>query len=146
MPKEDDINKVRLHLFLKNKIPEALPPTKDALYLHIKRAHYQSLIWKKANFPDPSLPEALAFGWKVTETGRLKPILMTKDAIPDDELKFTSCSCTTGCNTNRCGCRKLKLTCSINCKCADDNVVCCTNTPDVNENEDEVDDYLNIMP
>ena len=51
MASEDSIDNVRFHLFCKNKIPEALPPTCDALYLHIKRPYYQSLIWKKLIIP-----------------------------------------------------------------------------------------------
>ena len=135
---EVDINKVRLHSFLQNKIPEVLTHNKNALYLHIKQAHYQSLIQKKANCPRLFiLPEASVFGWELTETGMLKPILMTKDTILHSELKFTFCSFITACNTNRCGCRKLKLTCSLYCKCANDNI-CCTNTSDVYQNENEV--------
>ena len=145
MPNENDINKVRVELFLRNRIPEALPPTKDALYLHIKRAHYQSLVWKKANFPRPTLPEVTELGWKMSD-GKLKPILMTKSAIPDDELKLTSCSCTTGCNTNRCGCKKMNLLCNINCKCVNDECLSCTNAPSLIGNDEEEDDYLEIMP
>ena len=57
MPNEDDIDKVQYHLFLKKNKPDALPPTSDALYLHIKKAHYQSLIWKRADCPRPIIPE-----------------------------------------------------------------------------------------
>ena len=94
MVDEDSIDKVRLKLFLKNKKTDALPPTRDALYLHIKRAHYQSLIWKRTYFPRPILPEPTNYGREMTDVG-LKPILMNKDGIPESALKFTSCNCTT---------------------------------------------------
>ena len=78
MPDEISIDKVRLKLLLKKKKTDTLPPTSDTLYLHIKRAHYESLIWKKAYYPRPILPEPTNYGWKMTDIG-LKPILMTKD-------------------------------------------------------------------
>ena len=56
---EIDINEARYKLFTKKKKPpppQSLPPTKDALYLHIKRANYQCQLWKKAldYHPPPS--------------------------------------------------------------------------------------------
>ncbi|CAB3985581.1 Hypothetical predicted protein [Paramuricea clavata] len=45
----ESLNDARFLLFSKTKKPEALPPTKDALELHIKRVHYQSLVWKQAS-------------------------------------------------------------------------------------------------
>ena len=67
MASEGSIDNVRFHLFCKNKIPETLLSTSDALYLHIKRAYYQSLIWKKAYCPSPTQPEVIDDGWKWTE-------------------------------------------------------------------------------
>ena len=40
------VNKIRVLLFPKCGKPQALPPTRDALELHIRRSHYQSLVWK----------------------------------------------------------------------------------------------------
>ena len=34
----------RVQLFNKRKALEALPPTSDALHVHIERAHYQTLV------------------------------------------------------------------------------------------------------
>ena len=131
MPLVDDINKVRLHLFLKKSNQEALPPTRDALYLHIQRAHYQSFIWKRAHLPKPIIPEATEFGWKMTDTQTLKPILMTNDGITKDELNIIFCNCKTNCNTKRCRCKKNKLSCSLYCgkNCVKGNLICCMNAP-----------------
>ena len=138
MPDEDSIDKVRLKLFLKKKNPDALPPTRDALYLHIKRAHYQSLIWKKAYCPRPILPDPINYGWEETNVG-LKPTLMTKDGLPESVLKFTSCNCKTNCKTKSCGCKKVNLKCTLYCGCAkNDDVMCCMNAPDSSD-EDDVD-------
>ena len=55
MPLFDDINKVRLHIFFKKSNQEGLPPTRDALYLPIKRAqclfiHLEKGPLTKANY------------------------------------------------------------------------------------------------
>ena len=136
IPNEDNIDKVRYHLFLKKNKPDALPPTSDALYLHIKRAHYQSLIWKKADCPRPIIPDPTNYGWETTDTG-LKPILMTKEGIPMDALKIQACTCQTNCETNRCGCKKKNIPCSINCSCTINDIVCCRNSPESIDSEDE---------
>ena len=39
------INQMRVFWFNKGKDPDSLPPTSDALKLHIRRAHYQTTIW-----------------------------------------------------------------------------------------------------
>ena len=47
---EIDVNKARYKLFTKKRKPpppQSLPPTKDALYLHIERANYHCQLWKK---------------------------------------------------------------------------------------------------
>ncbi|KAK2553495.1 hypothetical protein P5673_025258 [Acropora cervicornis] len=51
-----DINEERAAAFRKvKKNLDSLPPTKDALHLHIRRANFQCMIWKKAKEPRPSL-------------------------------------------------------------------------------------------
>ena len=107
---------VRNILFGKSKSPENMPPTSDALHLHIKRAHYQALVWRQANISNPTLPSPTEMGWKLNE-GILVPILMTLDPIPESCLDLIACSCTTGCKTLRCGCKRNNLLCMDLCKC-----------------------------
>ena len=45
--------------------PEALPPCRSSLKLHIFRANYQSAIWRRAVFPVPEVPPPHGYGWKV---------------------------------------------------------------------------------
>ena len=139
MPEEDDINLVRFKLFFKKKNPNALPPTQDALISHIDRSHLQSLIWIMAHIPKPILPDATECGYEMTDIG-LKPILMTKAAIPESALKITSCNCTTNCKDNRCGCRKSGLKCNLYCGCAKlSNFVSCMNAPADSFNDEDDD-------
>ena len=44
----ESVNQIRVLLFPKGGKPQALPPTRDALELHISRSHYKSLVWKQA--------------------------------------------------------------------------------------------------
>jgi hypothetical protein len=42
----DTSDEARDLMFGKSKSPESLPPTSDALKLHIERAHFQASVWK----------------------------------------------------------------------------------------------------
>ena len=78
---EVEINKARAAAFRKSKKDlDALPPTQDALILHIKRANYQTIVWNKALEPCPSLPKPEDSGWYYSE-GLLKPKLMTQEKV-----------------------------------------------------------------
>ena len=60
-----DVNKLRKHLFTKSTTSmDRLPPTRDALNLHIKRVYLQTQIWasslpNKIDFKKPD-----DFGWR----------------------------------------------------------------------------------
>ena len=62
---------------------------------------------------------------------------MTKYGIPMDTLKIQACTCKTNCETNCCGCKKKNMSCSINCNCTINHVVCCMNAPESVDDEDE---------
>lgn len=113
-----EINQVRKEMFLASKKSlDALPPTKDALDLHIQRANYQSLVWKQALTPVQDLPEVTSSGWIVNDGGDLRPNLMTLSPLPDACKELISCSCKTVCG-KRCGCvRAGHKTCITLCKC-----------------------------
>jgi hypothetical protein len=49
-------------MFGKSKSPESLPPTSDALKLHIERVHFQASMWKRANVVNPVLPSPVTMG------------------------------------------------------------------------------------
>ena len=85
------IDKVRSKVSRSNKTSlNALPPTQDALHLHIKRSHYQSLVWKKSLEPCPVLPSPEGNGW-IREEESLRPQLMTKDPVSADSLQLSFC-------------------------------------------------------
>ena len=62
------INRERASAFRKaKKSLDSLPPTQDTPHLHIKRAHYQTFIWKKALEPCPVLLNPEGYGWHCEE-------------------------------------------------------------------------------
>ena len=133
---EVEINKERAAAFRKSrKDRDALPPTQDALRLHIGRAHYQPMVWKRALQPYPSLPRPEDSWWHYNE-GVLRPELMTQEAVSEAclQLAFYGCSREYSCCINRrCKCVRLSLICSKACKCSNR----CRNTVDTSVEEDE---------
>ena len=121
---EDDINKVRVHMFTGSTTK--LPPTSDALRFHIQRSHYQAAIWRQSHVPHPNLPQVTSYGWKLAYD-TFVPILTSLDAVPKSCLAIVSCSCSTGCPTLRCKCRKSKLVCTEACKCTQTRAQECMN-------------------
>ena len=59
-----DINAFRKHLFTKKgRTIENLPRTRDALIQHVKRALFQTNIWKQSLLPIQIIPDADNWGW-----------------------------------------------------------------------------------
>ena len=118
---ENSIQKVRCDLFLGlTKSIENLPPTRDALILHIRRAHYQSLVWRRALEAEPHLPAPEESGWElVVKEGSemLQPQLMTGKPITAFCLELTTCKCRAACATRRCKCTHNGLGCTQACGC-----------------------------
>jgi hypothetical protein len=96
--------------------PSCLPPTESATKFHARRVYFQIMSWtSSAN--DMS---ATDWGWKKVglQPGpgkMLVPIMCTSEAAPEFLLKMISCSCTTGCASFRCSCKKFGLLCTAAC-------------------------------
>ena len=76
----DSIDAARHLLFSKTGKPEAMAPTSDALSFHLKRVHYQSMIWRNAHCPTHELPAPLEMGRRLVDA-ELQPVLMTMSPI-----------------------------------------------------------------
>ena len=122
----DTLDLARVELFGKDNRPERLPPTSDAFKQHLKRAHYQTKIWRQAHVAKPVLPKPEEMGWRL-EDGELIPVLMTLDPVPKACLEMVSCNCRTGCATLRCKCRKSGVVCTGLCGCTKADGNCCIN-------------------
>lgn len=117
----DHINDVRASMLVRGMTIERLPPTRDALYFHIQRSHFQALVWNQANLQKPVLPPPETMGWKMEEN-LLVPQLMSLPPVPEVCEEFISCACSTGCKTGRCGCKPNP--CTASCKCRMSNSTC----------------------
>ena len=87
--------------------PEKIPPTRDALRLHIIRCNYQVYEWKKAIDCEhiPNDPEGC--GWEKSDN-RLEIKWMTKKPAPEEVLEFTTC----GCKKNKLSVQSMSMLCA----------------------------------
>lgn len=85
-----------------------LPPTEGAAEQHCYRAYYQLQTWLGNELT------ATDWGWKQFQRG-IMPKFTQKELIPEILLKTICCSCETGCNSLKCGCRKHGLKCTNLC-------------------------------
>ena len=112
------IDQMRVTLFNKGKYPESLPPTSDALRLHMGRAHYQANIWLNATVPSPERRDPESYGWERDPySTQLKPKLLLLEPVPKVCTELLQCSCK-ACATRRCKCRANNLKCLPSCGCS----------------------------
>jgi hypothetical protein len=96
---------------------------------------------------------ATDWGWKKVglQPGpgkMLVPIMCTSEAAPEFLLKMISCSCTTGCASFRCSCKKFGLLCTAACGPCQTKLICENRDLSTDEicsdDDDDIDDeYLN---
>ncbi|CAH3174764.1 unnamed protein product [Porites lobata] len=120
-------NEARAALFSRCRSPEALSPTSDAARWHIARAHFQAMIWRQAHETNPTLPLPETMGWTKSDDGKLVPKLMTLAPVPESCTEMITCGCKSGCSTNRCSCRNVRLPCTGACKSRSTGDLNCTN-------------------
>ena len=108
--------------FSRNQNIETIPPTKNALFLHTRRALYQCGVWSRCLDTVQNLPSPRDFGWKDSNEAVVKwvPNWMTQSGASKECREFVKCGCTTNCNT-KCTCKGADLKCTLfgKCKCTD---------------------------
>lgn len=112
------VNELRWFLY-SNRAAEGenLPPTSGSLDLHIRRAHYISMIWRKACETHPCLPAPTAFGWTFDAgSSYFSPVRCLNPPAPEAVLHLIKCGCKRGCE-GRCSCRKNNIPCTEVCGC-----------------------------
>ncbi|KAH3720870.1 hypothetical protein DPMN_063780 [Dreissena polymorpha] len=92
----------------------SLPPTTEALFENMKRAHIQACIWKQALDAEPPDLDPCCYAWRKDEVS--KHPFTHKDSItvalvPLNVLKMIKCGCTSDslCSTLRCSCYQSRL-------------------------------------
>ncbi|KAG1674101.1 hypothetical protein GQR58_015236 [Nymphon striatum] len=100
----------------------SLPPTCDAFRLHLMRALYQLVIWKRAKSTTLSLPPPTEFS-RSTKKGFLLAIQMTK--LPKPRTVSSKCNCQKDQCRSRCLSRKASApSCTMACRCCGDPLQC----------------------
>lgn len=102
-----------------------LPPTKEAFYEHVSRAHLQAAIWKCALDAAPPDLNPVHCGWSLNaDTNKLEPVTLPADVSPApvSVLKMIKCGCSSSqpCSTARCSCSTAHISCSVFCACHGD--------------------------
>ena len=112
--KHTSVDDLRVELF-RHKLPEALPPTQDALKQHLLRAHLQAFVWYQSCEAKPVTLSPDEYGWKLGEGEKPVPVWVTQRATPCTDL--VCCKCKTGCKRVTCTCVKNALMCIKSCSC-----------------------------
>lgn len=111
-------NIARLELFQRGKKAlDMLPPTSDALELHIKRANFQAKVWMQADTAMMDLADPTSTGaWKEVN-GELEKVWTRKPSVPQSCRALVSCGCKTKCRTAACQCHSSKQGYMPSCSC-----------------------------
>ena len=112
------LNELRWFLF-SNRAAEGenLPPTSGSLDLHILRAHYIAMIWRKSCESHPRLPAPTEFGWKLdADSSHFYPVFCLLKPAPESILHLIKYGCKRGYD-GRCSCHKKNIPCTEACGC-----------------------------
>ena len=86
-----DVNDQRYKLFCSKGLQsQQLSPTIDAIRKHIRRANYQTAIWKRSLESHPEIPSFAENGWKIVNE-QLKIDWNDLPLAPDALLELLSC-------------------------------------------------------
>ncbi len=97
----------------------ALPPTEQNLFLHILRAHLQTILAKSADKQAPPDIEITDFGWEIKD-GTPVPATSSQPPGPQDLMDVVRCSCKAdgkACGTESCSCHHGNISCTVYCAC-----------------------------
>ena len=124
-PAETSIESGRFTLYTRNKKSpkvKALPPTSPNLFLHVLRAHLQTMLWKAADQQSPPAESMYItdFGWKIRDDVPV-PAVAERDPAPPQLSDVINCQCNAvgkKCSTEACGCYREHLSCTnyYNCR------------------------------
>jgi len=126
-----DINQCRYAVFCSKKgeaESHQLPPCRDCLHHHRKRANYQTAVWKNA-LANNQVPGPAGIVW------------MSGMPAPKAVMELLACTCKRVCEDNTCECILKGLKCSDLCRLAD-----CSNQPDEESFPSQEDDDIDLLP
>jgi hypothetical protein len=115
---EQTLGKLRWKKYLASSNIFNLPPTENALLLKAKRANYTTALWQ-CHLQDPPELDLNTSGCEIIPHADgftyLIPMTTTNGVAPPEILSECRCHCKTGCQNNRCKCRKNGRACTELC-------------------------------
>lgn len=108
-----------------------LPPCKDSLHKHCRRANYQAAIWRNS-LRNNDVPSPVGHGWTLEGEGAQQRLVidwMSGLPAPRAVIELLSCMCKKACNDDSCDCIRNGLKCSDLCR-----LTTCSNQPDEEDN------------
>ena len=113
------VNEARKRMFaFGNRQLENIPPTQDALVLHVMRAMYQAgQIWGQILLPNPHIPSPERWGWR-KDGDAWSPLWTTLAEAAKSCRELIKCKCKRSNCKGRCKCYKSNLPCTQLCACA----------------------------
>ena len=114
------VNEARFELFARKQRPfDAIPPTRDALLQHIKRAAYQGgHVWSQLLTCNQTLPSPSNWGWvKDKDEGMWKPKWTSLPSVAASCQELLKCGCKKSNCTGNCKCYRSGLPCTGLCTC-----------------------------
>jgi hypothetical protein len=144
----DGVNECRRILYTrKNRAIENIPPTSNALLLHIKRATLQARIWRSCLSADAPNLDPIDFGWRTCDDGSYTPIWTTIADVAMHCRELIKCACKKDCRN--CKCKRSQLRCTRLCAC---DGLCETASPEMYEvqqmyleEDQEADNIIDIV-
>ena len=120
-----------------------LPPTDTNLYIHVRHAHMEMLLWKAAGQQCPPNVPISEYGWKKDDSITC-PSIDSGPPGPPLPTDVISCRCRAkdkACKEGNCSCYREKLRCTIYCLCTAGDECCnpFTKKEEMEENDDQHD-------
>lgn len=114
----DCVNELR-HLLFQSRSGKVdgknmLPPCKDSVLLHFKRANYQLNIWRRCLLPMPDTPSPDGHGWEI-ERDTITITWNTVQQAPNVLLEMLACECKRKCIPISCSCIQNNFKCTEAC-------------------------------
>lgn len=114
--RDTSLGECRRVLFtLRNKPFDRIPPTRDTLELHVKRAILQASLWTQCLQRNNTILDPTDWGWIATSTGQYSPKWTTVPILAEHCQELITCGCKGKCT--RCKCAKKSLPCTKLCTC-----------------------------
>ena len=96
-----DIHQARYRFLASGCSIDRIPPTRGALFQHIKRAILQTKLWMVCLIKNPEIPSPLNYGWMQTEDKTAIILKWSELPVVSEVLRqLVKCKCKKTCSGN----------------------------------------------